>query len=307
MVIGWLLLYSFGTYRALSIRRALAVRLYRSQALGIGLIASSVILLVFSEIIIATLSRPGGSGPFGEPIELPFSYFAVIVLFYWVDASVRAARRSDPLLRDTLHWGQLRIVVWVGIILLIVFNSLYVLYLMIDTGLPLDVAPNLPAILNFVSFMSYLSPIILGAIFLPLGALRSRDPTMRRHLGWFLLFVLLILVTSLVFLVLLIPVPSNLEALRYVAVEYGAALTYSIGGYFLYRSARALAPLNRLVVEETMMQPARVVQGTLVECEPGHTLRKLEQAFSAFRTRTRADSTGPAHSFWDKECSIASP
>lgn len=144
-------------------------------------------------------------------------------------------------------------------ILLIAFNSLYVLYLIVYTGLPLDVMPNLSPILNFVSFMSYLSPVLLGAIFLPLGALRSRDPTMRRHLGWFLLFVLLILVTSLLFLVLLIPVPGNLESLVYVAVNYGAALTYSIGGYFLYRSARALAPLNRINVDETAMQPAKAV------------------------------------------------
>jgi hypothetical protein len=218
MVIGWIALYSFGTYWALNIRRALAVRLYRSQALGIGLVAASVIVLVFSEIIIAALSRPGGSGPFGEPVELPFSYFAIIVLFYWVDVSVRTARRSDPLLRDTLYWTRLRIIAWAGIILLIAFNSLYVLYLMIDTGLPLDVAPNLPPVLNIVSFMSFLSPVLLGAIFLPLGALRSRDPTIRRHLGWFCLFVLLILATSLIFLAQLIPVPSSFEALLYIAV-----------------------------------------------------------------------------------------
>ncbi len=65
-----------------------------------------------------------------------------------------------------------------------------------------------------------------------------------------ILFVLLILATSLLFLALLIPVPSNLEALLYIAVIYGAALTYSIGGYFLYRSARALAPLNRMSLLE---------------------------------------------------------
>ncbi len=254
MLIGWILLYLFGTYWSLSIRRALAVRLYRSQALGIGLIAASILLLVFSEIIIAAISRPGGSGPFGEPLELPFSYFAILVIFYWIDASLRAGRRSDPLLRDTLRWTQLRIVVWTGIILSIAFTSFFVPYLIVETGLPVDVAPNLPPIVNFVSETPFYLPIILGSILLPLVALRSRDQTLRRHLEWFFLFLLLILATFLIFLALLIPVPSSLEAFLNTVVNFGAALTFNIGGYFLYRSARALAPLNRIAVEEAMIQ-----------------------------------------------------
>lgn len=250
MVIGWIVLYSYGTYWSLSFRRALAVRLYRSQALGIGLVSASVVLLVFSQIAVAIISRPGGSGPFGEPIFLPFSDFTILVIFYWIDASVRAARRSDPLLRDTLHWTQLRVVAWAGIIVSIALTSLYVLFLIVETGLPVDVVPNLPPVIDFVSMIPFYLPVILGSIFLPVGALRSRDPALRWHLGWFFLFLLLLLVTSILFFVLLIPVPSSLERLLNIGLTYVNSLSYNVGGYFLYRSARSLAPLNKITLSE---------------------------------------------------------
>src|ERR1700733_5624912 len=96
-----LLVLSYGAYWAFEIRRALAIRLYRSQALGIGLLAVSVGL--------AQLYYTG-SIFYGWPPELTFAsiLFFAFALFYWTNTSIRAARLSDPLLRDTFRWTRLR-------------------------------------------------------------------------------------------------------------------------------------------------------------------------------------------------------
>jgi hypothetical protein len=53
---------------------------------------------------------------------------------------------------------------------------------------------------------------------------------------------------------LYLPVPSNFEAFRYALVNYLAILVLNVAGYFLYRSARSLAPLNRISLDELIPQ-----------------------------------------------------
>ena len=252
--IGTIILFSLAAYEALTVRRALAVSLYRNQALGVGLVAFSFVLSLLSAIITATYFCPSScqssGGSFGEPISLPFLYFFVLVLLYWVDSSMRAARRSDPLLRNSLHWSRVRIVAWVLTVGFIVLNSAYVLYLVIATGLPFDAVPNLPPLFSIIELVPLYVPVALGATFLPLGTRRSGDRTLRRHLVWFGLFVLLLLATLISFIGLSISVPSDLEALRHAIVNYSAFVALNVAGYFLYRSGRFLVPLHRISIAD---------------------------------------------------------
>ncbi|HZW54889.1 MAG TPA: hypothetical protein VFF30_01220 [Nitrososphaerales archaeon] len=106
-------IYVYAAYWAFSARQALAVRLYRNQSLGIGLI-----------VLAFWASLGSGFTPGSAPLQLRVALIqvsfilAVIVLFYWIDASLLASRRSDPLLRDTFRWSNLRIPFWIANIIM---------------------------------------------------------------------------------------------------------------------------------------------------------------------------------------------
>ncbi len=234
--LGFFAVFAFASYEALAIRKALAVRLYKSQALGIGLVALALILLTSFQLSVVPFLPPN-TGPFGTPINYPFIYFAWLVLFYWIDASIRAARRSDPLLRDTLRWSRVRIAVWTVMVASIILTSSIVLYQVTVTGLSIFAQLHLPfggpqGALNLLSFFP---PVIFGAIYVPLSAYRSKDPTLRRHLAWFGLFLL-----SFVALLISFSLPFKEVA------SLAASEIIVLAGYFLYQSARSLVPLNRI-------------------------------------------------------------
>src|SRR5208282_2621530 len=88
-------IYSYAAYWAFSIRHALAVRLYRRQAFGIGFIILAIWFTMGAFVLV-----PSTNLKLYTALTDPSFYFLFIVLFYWIDASVLATRRSDPLLRD---------------------------------------------------------------------------------------------------------------------------------------------------------------------------------------------------------------
>src|SRR6266436_571946 len=95
-------LFSYAAYWAFIIRKALVTGLYRRQALwagtmGLYFVALSTFLTIALSFNLTTLlvNILGGL--------LISSGF--IVLFAWIDSTVRVARRSDPLLRDTFRWS----------------------------------------------------------------------------------------------------------------------------------------------------------------------------------------------------------
>jgi hypothetical protein len=238
-MVGFFVLYSFAAYEAFAIRRALAVGLHRNQALGIGFVALGLILSTASQAAEVPFLPPGSPGPFGTPIDLPFIYFALLVLFYWIDASIRAGRRSDPLLRDTLMWSKVRIIVWGVTLGLIAIPSALFLYLVIAAGLSPFAQPNVSPFLFPLLSIPFYIPIPFGAVYLPLVAKRSKDPTLRRHLSWFGLLVVDFFGLSLLF---------SLPPILYVFVARPVA--FNLGGYLMYRSARSLVPINRLELGE---------------------------------------------------------
>lgn len=82
---------------------------------------------------------------------------------------------------------------------------------------------------------------LFGAPPMLIGARRSRDPNLRGGLKWFGLALL-----SFIGILLVAVVESALDFSTYdtSAIPYGAVLI--LIGYALYRSARSLAPINRL-------------------------------------------------------------
>jgi len=229
-------IYSYAAFWAFSIRHVLAVRLYRNQAFGIGF----VVLAVYSTLAVFDLTPSTNSLQIISGLTNSSFYFLFIVLFYWLDASVIATRRSDPLLRDTLHWSKIRIPLWIingitwgTILLLLIYSEItgnVSILNQLDTG----------NINNFVLRIMYNFPIavlISGVIFLPAIALRSKwDKTLRRHFLWFapsyagLLFIFFL--GSIV--------PTGLAG-SIVTIIIVLAM-----GYSLYRSAKSLVPLNRI-------------------------------------------------------------
>jgi hypothetical protein len=215
VAVGMSFIFLYAAYWAFGIRRRLAVRLYRNQTLGIGLVAPTFLLAALLGTAIAY-------------------YLAVIVIFYWIDASILAARRSDPLLRDTFRWSRLRIVPWaLSMIGAVTIIGLAVATRDISYG---ETGGTVPLLDNLWTLPTILIPI-LGVVLLPFAARRSKDSALRRHLIWFGLFGVC------QFLVIL--VAATLGSFSGATYFVG----FTLGGYFLYRSARSLVPLNRISLE----------------------------------------------------------
>jgi hypothetical protein len=214
---------------AFDIRHALAVRVYKNQALGVGLLSIFFVYLLF-------LNTGGAAqGPYAPLIgllELLFGLTGFLGVMYFVDASVLASRRSDPLFRDTLHWSIVRYVVWTYEIFSASFTGLGTALSMIG-----GTSASLLQVVSFgfsISFpLVFLVPIFSFLILIPV-AIRARDPYLRGHFEW-----LGLMAGSTLLLQISGAIPSS-----DFTVLVGIILT-SIGGYCLYKSARSLVPLNR--------------------------------------------------------------
>lgn len=223
--IAILVVFTYAAFWAFNIRRALAVRIYRNQALGIGLVTLSY-SLTFVILSLAAIEYHTVN-PIGVPFAFLFVELAFVTAFYWIDASVLAARRSDPLLRDILDWRFGRKIVWILNLVGVIITP-FATGLIQFTGVGLGPIPSYVGLLGFVPI---LSTLFYGVVLLPIAAFRSKDSTLRHHLGWFGLFMLIQLVYAA------------------TASLTGNGLTnilFIFGGYCLYRSARSLVPLNRL-------------------------------------------------------------
>jgi hypothetical protein len=217
--------YLYALYWALNVRHALAVRLYRNQALGIGLITLAIWFTLGTTSLNPT------------PLQLYTLFYQgsfvllFIVLFYWIDASLLAFRRSDPLLRDTFHWSKLRLPLWTVNIALwgILFSIIGYAVIRDDVSLMNQVNTSFNnTLLNTLLPLIVFIPIICAIIFLPTMAIRAKwDRTLRRHFAWFALFAVLL--------------PGILT--NFVGIEAVAILGIAIA---LYKSAKSLVPLNRV-------------------------------------------------------------
>ncbi|MDA4136695.1 MAG: hypothetical protein OK449_06840 [Thaumarchaeota archaeon] len=222
----------YAAYWAFSIRRALAGRVYRNHALWLG-----VVCIVWEVgLPINNIS----SSSMIVNLALNLSLFAELAfVFAFVDSTVRVARRSDPLLRRILHWDKVRFVLWGDLALAAVYLVAAVVY-------PSSENSGLGGAIGFPLF---LLPFIAGAPVVLIGARRSKDRVLRGSLKWFGVLLLSFLFNALL---------SFIEMFVFNVSQYDASFSYPalafapaaiLGAYALYRSARSLAPMNRLSAE----------------------------------------------------------
>jgi hypothetical protein len=237
-VVGYLIASSillYAGYWAFSIRHALFVRAYRSQALWLGFFSLYVIPHAINlDAIITVLNSP--IAYFAN--ELYYIFLAVL-LFRLIDVDVGLARRSDPLLREALHWKRLRLVVWS--IMAFAITSLILLSV---AGI-LGYSTPTPIVIPLQASV-YLSFLISGSLALFVAARRSRDDVFRRSLKWFGFFFLGLLASTTVYFV-------TSSGLFSVSPDFlGVTLGYfsAPAAYGLYRSARSLVPIGRLSTSE---------------------------------------------------------
>jgi hypothetical protein len=227
------LTYGYVMYSALMIRKAMAVGLYSRHALGISLVA----LAFAADEAAMFLPYDGLLGLLGSAIFFGFA----LTLLYWVDTSILATRRSDPLYRDTFGWSRLRWIIWGGAALAIVFVFTASLLLPAPSSGPSPPGASAPPeIVDVVFTLLFFFPIyaaaIAGVVVMPVAARRSKDQTLRKHLEWFFLFIAIQLILA-----------GGLgQALGQSGVsELVDGVALLIGLYPLYMSVKKLVPLYK--------------------------------------------------------------
>ena len=217
-------LFLYSAFWAFTIWRILVAGLYRRQAFWVGAMGVYFVMLSGFLSIALTLEL---SSPF---VDIPGAIIisaGFVLIFLWIDSTVRIARRSDPLFRDTLRWSKLRYLFWVAT----VGGAVSAFYTSIISG--------------FAAAAPFGGALFFGAIALYLSAKRSGDRTLRRHLSWTALCIFLLWLAS--------QIQQPLS--DYVTDPYFAqSLTWPLvlaGAYSLYKSARSLVPMGHLKSLET--------------------------------------------------------
>jgi hypothetical protein len=237
-------LFVYAAYRALIIRKVIAVRLYRRQSLWVGISGFYWAFFTLGLGLAAALYSQNPAFVSANTV-IAYSifvalYVALIVSFLWIDSTIRVARRSDPLLRDAIYWSKLRIFLWavifVGMALGLIFRA------------PLVVSSSggnpVTEIISFydanviafwiVGFASLAALIVSG--------LRSKDVSLRRQI-----LALGVYVVALIFQGIPSIIVGDLHLVESgVLVAILAVVAYLINSVALVRTARSLAPLNKL-------------------------------------------------------------
>lgn len=257
-VVATSLILAYVAFWALTVRRALLVPVYMREALGVALIA---VLLALSNVVVTAEGYLYLGGAFGAIGQGAFGLFFVflLVLFYWVDSSVRAVRRSDPLGRDTFHWSKLRLVLWAfslpGQVLVVAVSIIGA----VTSGLASTAASSAPSagwiglLLTVVLVGAIGIPIFSAAVMLPVIARRTADLTFRSQLIWFGAF-------GITYVILCNQLGNDsIFPSDWYNLFFGY-LGLAICAYCLYRSVSSLIPTFRpLLATGAQVGPARGV------------------------------------------------
>jgi hypothetical protein len=226
------ILYSYGALWAYRIRRALMSPLFKERALWVQVVAIFFVVIVSANLLIRYFA----------PTNFYLSFFqytlvdaAGIVTLAWIDTTIKMARRSDPLNRNTISWKQLRYVVWAFTFITTTGSLFSVGYLRIDFFTPQGTGGA------FVS--GSFGWVLFGFIALILSYRRSRDPTLREHLKWFGLFVFLLFIVGTI-------LSGDILVFR-----ISAEVLLAVAAYFLYRGVKSLAPFSNAPLERNLSAP----------------------------------------------------
>jgi hypothetical protein len=221
------LVFSYATYWAFAIGKSLVSPLYRRQALWVGAIGIYFTAFFLFIGLAQTLGINFTDNIASSIAVGAFIYVGVVTFFVWIDSTIRVARRSDPLRRNTLKWSGLRWVfgffVFVGTFFGLVFNSTQALNAVQSTPL----------------YGTIGIVLLLGSIALIKGGRRSADLVLKAHLRWFGLFAAFLWGT-------IGSIGPLHTAIGDPTVEVVSGTLFAVAAYFLYRTARSLVPIAQL-------------------------------------------------------------
>jgi hypothetical protein len=227
--------FAYGAYWAMTIRRVLMNYVYRKQAFWAGLVA---IYFVAQSIFIALALLYNQASFYVNLIAAGFIAAGFVVIFIWIDSTIIVARRSDPLQRNTLRWSGLRyfiaITTTIGLFFNLVFNVIYA-----SPSSPSFDLLGSPPLVGFIGTL-----LLLGAVALLLSAKRSGDLTLRRHLKWFGLGA------ALLFLSGQVGSPWAKISPGSIFIPMVTYSIFAVAAYCFYRSSKSLAPLGRLTLAD---------------------------------------------------------
>ena len=243
------ILFLYAAYKALIIRRAFAVRLYRRQSLWVGLSGFYWAFFTLGIGVVSALYAQN-TALVSENSVIPYTlfaglYFALVLSFLWIDSTVMVARRSDPLLRDSLRWSKLRILLWIDILVGMTIGLVFLAPSIVSSsgGNPVT---------NLISFYdaNVIAFWIVGFASLAAlitSSLRTKDVILRKQIT-----ALGIYVVALIFQGVPSLVAGNLQlASTGLVISILALVAYLVNSLALVRTARSLAPVNRLSSETT--------------------------------------------------------
>lgn len=235
-ILAFVAAFAYAGYWGLAVRRGLVVPQYRNQALAASFPGLYNVLLSF---VTGALPVSQGSERWAIVVSGLVDFGLLLVLLYWVNATVSIARRSDPLERDTFRFSAVRYI-WALLLIapaafLVVYNPIALVY---------TVASPLDPLSLFLADSLFLVLYPFGAAILFVSASRSRDRTLRNHVRWF--------AAALAFYILVFAGGSVWRATGGFASGPEALLidVFFLGGQFIvaycfYRSAKSLAPITK--------------------------------------------------------------
>src|SRR3989441_1947521 len=230
----WLIVavtFSYAAYWAFTVRRVLVHRLYRRQATWVG--RMGVYFVALSSFLTLALST-GVSSRYVNVVGGLLIGSGFIVIFAWMDSTIRVARLSDPLFRDTLRWSKLRYFLGFGTV----------------GG---AIASVISATMSgFSQVAPFGGALFLGAFALLLSASRSGDITLRKHLTWTGLCTFFLWLGSQGQMPL-----SRIQFLVQLNLPDGITYVFvAAGAYFFCRKAKTPGPPGARVIRPSTQPPA---------------------------------------------------
>ncbi len=215
-------------YYSFALSRALVNREYRNTAIWTAMIAIAMIATVYPLLFFA-LSSFAPSSFLQLVVLYTVSTADLIILYAWLDSTIRIAIGQDFFHRDTFSWSHLRHVFWAGLILL---DLSVWMGLLLPTNYPFFVARGLA----FAGFFG-----VVGLVLFVSG-LRTSDRTIHTYLMWLGLIMLWALVMAVVGTLVPFAFPS----------------AWVVIAYLLFRAARSLSPIGKLQLGDTKFTSGNV-------------------------------------------------
>jgi len=223
LLVAFVVASGYIAYTAIAISRTLSNMVYRNQARGLAAVEIILVIVVIWGAI--SFSTTYVLTDIENAVQLLGTWFAFFIGFYYfIDASIGAARQTDPLFRDTLHWTRVRLAFWaydIGAAILFTIAAAVGSYNYGNGG----------SLAFFQASIPLLIIVYSGAVVLPVAIRRSKDKVLKRQLSWFALWMTCLAIFFVApYLISNAPIVAGL-------------VVFLAGAYPLYRSATSLVPL----------------------------------------------------------------